>query len=89
MFPLASPSRTPSGKGLYFTVYPLSRPYTVTVCYIFNSRAVKITAVHGCVVQIWPVQGKVWYIGIQLLGYAYDSENRFFSFFSFFFFFLF
>ena len=30
-FSRASPSGTPSGKGLYLTVYPLSCPYTDTV----------------------------------------------------------
>ena len=29
-FPRASPSGTPSGKGVYLTVYPLSRPNTET-----------------------------------------------------------
>ena len=30
-FPLAWPSETPSGKGVYLTVHPLSRPNTDTV----------------------------------------------------------
>ena len=30
-FPRASPSGTPSGKGLYLTVYPSSRPITDTI----------------------------------------------------------
>ena len=30
-FPWALPSGAPSGKGLYLTVYPLSRPNTDTV----------------------------------------------------------
>ena len=30
-FFLAMPSGTPSGKGVYLTVYPLSRPHTDTV----------------------------------------------------------
>ena len=30
-FPRASPSATPSGKGLYLTVYPLSSPNTDTI----------------------------------------------------------
>ena len=29
--PWASPSRAPSGKGLYLTVYPSSRPNTDTI----------------------------------------------------------
>ena len=32
-FPWALPSGTPSGKGLYLTVYPSSRPNTDTVCF--------------------------------------------------------
>ena len=32
------PSRTPSGKGLYLTVYPLSRPNTDTVNHFQGSR---------------------------------------------------
>ena len=32
-FPRAWPSGTPSGKGLYLTIYPSSRPNTDTVQY--------------------------------------------------------
>ena len=31
-FPWALPSGTPSGKGVYLTVYPESRPNTDTIC---------------------------------------------------------
>ena len=41
-FPLASPSGTPSGKALYLTVYPLSRPNTDTV---FSFKASLLTSV--------------------------------------------
>ena len=34
-FPRASPSGTPSGKGLYLTVYPSCRPNTDTVSSIY------------------------------------------------------
>ena len=42
-FPLASPTGIPSGKGLYLTVYPLSRPNTDTIyrAWISNIGRVK------------------------------------------------
>ena len=46
-FPWALPSGTPSGTGLYLTVYPSSRPYTDTV-YNFQNWYIGNDLVHYC-----------------------------------------
>ena len=43
-FPQALPSGTSSGKGLYLTVYPSSRPNTDTVC---SNKLAEVDSFHG------------------------------------------
>ena len=48
-FPRALPSGTPSGGGVYFTVYPSSRPNTDTVFFIgpiLHHTALHLSALH-------------------------------------------
>ena len=48
-FPWALPSGTPSGKGVYLTIYPSSRPYSDTV----HSHGVVLayTSPRACIVE--------------------------------------
>ena len=63
-FPWASPSGTPSGEGVYLTVYPMSCPNTDTVQFIsmqyskMECSAVWCNAVHCGAVQCNAVQSK-------------------------------
>ena len=43
MFPRASPLGTPSGEGVYLTVYPLSPPNTDTVTYSYKQMGSSLT----------------------------------------------
>ena len=43
-FPRALPSGTPSGQGVYLTVYPSSRHNTDTIYYLLKRSVLKVTA---------------------------------------------